>query len=167
MERLKCKMKYLLREFHPFTWQPTQTNTGHIHQQQSHQQTMLVTMLDIRDILVRIRIRGSVYLWLMDPDPDPAPDPIPFLCGFQDAKNYVFFIVFSNYLPSGILSSVLKGPKTCGSCGSGSRSPTLINNQSDRSPYDNVSCQSDQNHHMAIKNTPTAVRLTLSINNIH
>ncbi len=27
----------------------------------------------IRDILVRIRIRGDTYVWLMDLDSDPAP----------------------------------------------------------------------------------------------
>ncbi len=39
--------------------------------------------LRIRDILVRIRIRGSVPLWLMDSNPDPAQDPAIFVCELQ------------------------------------------------------------------------------------
>ncbi len=44
-------------------------------------------MLGTRDILVRIRIGGSV-LWLMDPDPDPTP----FFGGFKDTKKINTFI---------------------------------------------------------------------------
>jgi hypothetical protein len=41
-------------------------------------------------------------------DPDPAPDPSPFFSDFKDAKKIFFVIFFSNNLPAGILSSVLK-----------------------------------------------------------
>jgi hypothetical protein len=46
-------------------------------------------VLRIRDILVRIRIRGSVPLTGTDPDPNPAPDPAIFVSELQDGnKNY-------------------------------------------------------------------------------
>ncbi len=52
-------------------------------------------MLEIRDILVRIRIPQIPYLWLMDPDPDPTPDPTPFFVHFKDAKKIfpIFFLL--------------------------------------------------------------------------
>jgi hypothetical protein len=52
-----------------------------------------MSVLGIRDILVRIRIPGSVPL-TNGSDPDPAPDPITFFIDFKDAKkNFVFFPV--------------------------------------------------------------------------
>ncbi len=44
-------------------------------------------VLWIRDILVRIRIRGSVPLWPMNPDPDHAI----FVFDLQDANKKLFF----------------------------------------------------------------------------
>jgi hypothetical protein len=41
------------------------------------------TVLGIRDILVRIRICGSVSLTKMDSAPDLSPDPGPTLCRFS------------------------------------------------------------------------------------
>ncbi len=54
------------------------------------------SVLRIRDILVRIRIRGDPYLWRTpDPDPDTAPDPAIFASDLQghdkmSTKNYFF-----------------------------------------------------------------------------
>ncbi len=64
-------------------------------------------MLGFRDILGRIRIRGSVPRGVMDPAPDsdPTPDPTPF---FKDAKYYFFSYFISYNLATGKLSSVLK-----------------------------------------------------------
>jgi hypothetical protein len=46
----------------------------------------------IRDILIRIRIVGSVH-WITDPD--PAPDPALFVNDFQDAnKTKKIFLKF-------------------------------------------------------------------------
>jgi hypothetical protein len=45
----------------------------------------------IRDILIRIRILGSVH-WITDPDPDTGT--AHFGNGFQDTKKIVFFQVF-------------------------------------------------------------------------
>ncbi len=72
------------------------------------------------DFLTHIQCWGSVTFWcgsgspdpyllLMDPDihQDPTPGPTPFFSDFKDAKNWIFFIVFSFTVPSGILSSVL------------------------------------------------------------
>jgi hypothetical protein len=42
----------------------------------------------------------------LDPDPDPTPDPTPFFGDFK--KKIFFFTFFSNNLPAGTLSSVLK-----------------------------------------------------------
>jgi hypothetical protein len=44
----------------------------------------------------------------MDPDPDATPDPTLFFSDFQDAKKFIFFLFFTNNLPAGTLSSVLK-----------------------------------------------------------
>jgi hypothetical protein len=51
------------------------------------------SMLRIRDILVRIRISGSIPL-ITDPDPtlDPAPDPAIFVSFLQDGNKQVFFL---------------------------------------------------------------------------
>jgi hypothetical protein len=58
-----------------------------------------ISVLGICDILVRIRIPGSVSL---------TPDPTPFFNDFKDAKKMCFFHIFSYNLPTGTLSSVLK-----------------------------------------------------------
>ncbi len=44
----------------------------------------------------------------MDPDSDPTPDPTPLFSDIKDAYGTYFFILFSNKLPAGTLSSVLK-----------------------------------------------------------
>ncbi len=45
-------------------------------------------MWQMRDILLRIRIRGDTYLWLMDRDPDPAI----FVSDLHDGnKKFQFF----------------------------------------------------------------------------
>ncbi len=49
--------------------------------------------LGIRDILVRIRIPGSVPMNTVM-GPDPAPDPTPFFIDFKDAKKISFHIFF-------------------------------------------------------------------------
>ncbi len=68
------------------------------------------SVLGIRDILVRIRIRWYVPLtngYCTDPALDPTPDPTSFFSDFKDAKKFSFHIFFYN-LPAGTLSSVLK-----------------------------------------------------------
>jgi hypothetical protein len=40
-------------------------------------------------------------------DPDPTPDPTAFFKGLKDAKTQ-FFHIFSSYLPTGTLPSVLQ-----------------------------------------------------------
>jgi hypothetical protein len=56
----------------------------------------LEAVLRIRDILVRIRTRGSVPL---TNGPDPTPDPAIFVIDLQDAhkKTNYFFLSFSSY----------------------------------------------------------------------
>ncbi len=49
-------------------------------------------MLEIRDILVRIRI---LLLMDLDPDLDPTLDPTPFFTDFKDDKKNIFVIFFS------------------------------------------------------------------------
>ncbi len=49
-----------------------------------------VPVFRIRDILVRIRIRGSPYVWLTDPTPDPGL----FVSDLQDTYSKNFFRVF-------------------------------------------------------------------------
>ncbi len=73
-------------------------------------------MLGIRDILVRIRIPGSEYLWIIDPD--PSPDPTSFFIDFKDAKyfvvNWSMWITQGNlerkqgisWFPSGLTQSI-------------------------------------------------------------
>ncbi len=60
-------------------------------------------MLGIRDILVRIRIPGSVPL-----DPDPTSDPTPLFSDFKDAKKFFFSSYFSYNIPTSTLACVLK-----------------------------------------------------------
>jgi hypothetical protein len=67
--------------------------------------TGLLSVLRIRDILLRIRINGSVPL-TNDPDPtsdpaptsNPAPDPAIFVIDLYDANKKLFFpLSFSSY----------------------------------------------------------------------
>jgi hypothetical protein len=53
---------------------------------------LFLAVLEILDILVRIRIRG-----LMDTDTDPTPDLTPFFSNFKDAKKNVFIFFSYNY----------------------------------------------------------------------
>jgi hypothetical protein len=59
-------------------------------------------VLGIPDILVRIRIPGSVPL-TMDPDPDldSTPDPTPFFSDCKGCKKNNFFMFFCDNLPTG------------------------------------------------------------------
>ncbi len=90
-----------------------------------------VCVLWIRDILVRIRIRGSVPLT----DPDPAF----FFTGWQDAnKKQVFFkrwfcyiVEIKIFLAFCLLMEDPGGPKTYGSYGSGSTTLGIWNFYSD------------------------------------
>jgi hypothetical protein len=50
-------------------------------------------VLEVRDILVRIRIPGSVPL-TNGLDPDPTLDPTLFFIDFKDAKKYFFSSYF-------------------------------------------------------------------------
>jgi hypothetical protein len=52
----------------------------------------------IRDILIRIRILGSVH-WITDPD--PYPDTALFGSGFQEKKIVLFPKVFCSFLAVG------------------------------------------------------------------
>ncbi len=77
-----------------------------------------------------------------DPKPDPTPDLTPFFIDFKDAQkifsSYLFFNLAQRprhiiFYFAGIISvcsthfgSGSGRPKTCGSCGSGSGSPTLV-----------------------------------------
>jgi hypothetical protein len=55
-------------------------------------------VLRIRDILVRIRIRGSVPTSDKNFTPDPAPDPAVFSVTFKMAtKNVLFFLIYFAY----------------------------------------------------------------------
>jgi hypothetical protein len=56
---------------------------------------LYLTVFRICDMLVRIRIRGSVPQTKTDPDPDPAL----LVSDLQDAKkiNFVFLIFFAYY----------------------------------------------------------------------
>ncbi len=60
---------------------------------------MIVGSVGIRDILLRIRIRGSASL-------DPYLDPTPVFSDFKDAKKVNFSILLSCNLPTSTLSSV-------------------------------------------------------------
>jgi hypothetical protein len=55
----------------------------------------LKAVFRIRDILLRIRILGSV-LWIVDPDsaPDPTPDPDLLGSGFQNANKKDFLFAY-------------------------------------------------------------------------
>jgi hypothetical protein len=67
------------------------------------------------------------HLYLMDPD--PTPDLTPFFCDFKDANNYfrkgkvpgAGSVIHTDYW----IRIRIWRPKPCGSCGSGSGSPTL------------------------------------------
>jgi hypothetical protein len=55
-------------------------------------------VLRIHNILVSIRIRGSMPLTNSDPDPDADPGPVIFFINLQDAnKKLIFKISFSAY----------------------------------------------------------------------
>jgi hypothetical protein len=58
------------------------------------QKAGLQSAIRIRDILVRIRIRGSVPL---TQDPDPTQDPALFVSELQDANKKLFFSPFFAY----------------------------------------------------------------------
>jgi hypothetical protein len=66
---------------------------------------MQTPVLWIRDILVRIRIRGSAPLTC---GPDPAPDPAFFNSGCQMPTKKIFIKVFLLILFEGTLTSVFK-----------------------------------------------------------
>jgi hypothetical protein len=69
-----------------------------------NQQEAERAVLGIRDILVRIRIRGSELL-----ANGPVSGSNSFLSDFKDAKKIFFFIFFLiTYPPLGTLSSVVK-----------------------------------------------------------
>ncbi len=60
---------------------------------------MFAAVLWIRDILMRIRIPGSLPLFtdqdpVRAPDPDPTPDPTPFFIDFNSAKKKLIFFIF-------------------------------------------------------------------------
>ncbi len=76
-------------------------------------------MLRIRDILVRIRIRGSVLLRNgsgFESDPDPTPDPAPnlgiFVRDLQDSKKLVVFLSFLAYYFLTLPTSFFKDKKS-------------------------------------------------------
>jgi hypothetical protein len=56
---------------------------------------VLEAVMQIREILVRIRIRESVPL-TMDPDPVPAVDPAIFVIQELSFSVYCFLLVFLN-----------------------------------------------------------------------
>ncbi len=64
-------------------------------------------MLGIRDVLVRIRIRGFAPL-PNGSGSEPTPDPTSFFSDFKDGKKLFCLIFFPYNLPAGTLSSVLK-----------------------------------------------------------
>ncbi len=115
-----------LRYAPPDQIQPDQRNTVPKNNYYYGNYQYLFSVLGIRDMVVRIRIRGSVPLT----NGSGSSFFLQWLKGLrvQRKRNFSIFFSYNFYLwlmdqdpdrdPG--------GPKTCGSCGSGSGSPTLF-----------------------------------------